>query len=210
MAIDLDRFEQRSVVLPPKSGTYADLQAVKGKLIYRRSPRAGTHEEKTPVGYFDLEAREEKTILDDAEAFETTFDGKKMLVTSKKKFAIVEVKEKQTFEKPIALGDIEVPLDPRAEWRQLFLDTYRFERDFFYDPGMHGVNWDAMKERYMSLLDDAVTRWDVNWIIGEFLGELNASHTYHGGGDLETALTRSIGMLGVDWELAGGARRRGH
>ena len=140
-------------------------------------------------------------------AFETTFDGKKMLVTSKKKFAIVEVKEKQTFEKPIALDDIEVPVDPRAEWRQLFVDTYRFERDFFYDPGMHGVNWDAMKERYMSLLDDAVTRWDVNWIIGEFLGELNASHTYHGGGDLETGLTRSIGMLGVDWELAGGAYR---
>jgi tricorn protease len=207
VAIDLDHFEQRSVVLPPKSGTYADLKAVKGKLIYRRSPRAGTHEEKTPVIYFDLDAREEKTILDDADAIETTFDGKKMLVTSKKKYAIVEIKEKQTFEKPIALADIEVPVEPRAEWRQLFLDTYRFERDFFYDPGMHGVNWDAMKERYMTLLDDAVTRWDVNWIIGEFLGELNASHTYHGGGDLETAPTRSIGMLGVDWELAGGAYR---
>jgi tricorn protease len=90
---------------------------------------------------------------------------------------------------------------------QLFIDTFRFERDFFYDPGMHGVNWNAMKERYMTLLDDAVTRWDVNWIIGEFLGELNASHTYHGGGDLETGPDRSIGMLGVDWELANGAYR---
>ena len=50
---------------------------------------------------------------------------------------------------------------------------------------MHGVNWNAMKERYMTLLDDAVSRWDVNWVIGEFLGELNASHTYHGGGDEE-------------------------
>ena len=49
------------------------------------------------------------------------------------------MKEKQTFEKPIALADIEVPVDPRAEWRQMFMDTYRFERDFFYDPGMHGV-----------------------------------------------------------------------
>ena len=202
VAIDFDRFEQRSVVLPPKSGNYADLQAVKGKLLYRRSPRAGTHDEKSPVVYYDLEEREEKTILDDADGFEATFDGKKIFVVSKKKFAIVEVKEKQKFEKPIALDDIEVPVDPRAEWRQLFMDTYRFERDFFYDPGMHGVNWDAMKARYMTLLDDAVTRWDVNWIIGEFLGELNASHTYHGGGDLETAPTRSIGMLGVDWELA--------
>jgi len=69
------------------------------------------------------------------------------------------------------------------------------------------VNWEAMKERYMTLLNDAVTRWDVDWIIGEFLGELNASHTYHGGAEFETGPARSIGMLGVDWELANGAYR---
>src|SRR5262249_61578738 len=87
------------------------------------------------------------------------------------------------------------------------MDTFRFERDFCYDPGMHGVNWNAMKERYQTLLDDAVTRWDVDWIIGEFLGELNASHTYHGGGDMEKGPSRSVGMLGVDWELANGGYR---
>ena len=64
-----------------------------------------------------------------------------------------------------------------------------------------------MKERYLTLLDEAVTRWDVNWVIGEFLGELNASHTYHGGGDEEQGPQRSVGMLGVDWELANGAYR---
>jgi tricorn protease len=205
--IDFDRFEDRSVVLPPASGSYADLAAVKGKLIYRRTPRAGTHDEKSPIVYFDFEEREEKTVLDDADSFEVTFDGKKMLVTSHRKYAVVDVKEKQKFDKPIDLAEIEVPVDPRAEWRQLFVDTFRFERDFFYDPGMHGVNWNGLKERYMTLLDDAVTRWDVDWVIGEFLGELNASHTYHGGGDLENAITRSIGMLGVDWELANGAYR---
>ena len=67
----------------------------------------------------------------------------------------------------------------------MFLDAFRFERDFFYDPGMHGVNWQAMKDALHDALDDAVSRWDVNWVIGEFLGELNASHTYHGGGDEE-------------------------
>ena len=49
---------------------------------------------------------------------------------------------------------------------QIFLDTFRFERDFFYDPGMHGLNWNAMKERYGTLLEDAVSRWDVNWVNG--------------------------------------------
>src|SRR5205085_416373 len=76
--IDVDGFEARSVVLPPKAGSYPDLHAVKGKLLFRRAPRAGTHEEKSPVMYFDFEDREEKTVLDDADGFEVTFDDKKM------------------------------------------------------------------------------------------------------------------------------------
>ena len=89
----------------------------------------------------------------------------------------------------------------------MFADTFRFERDFFYDPGMHGVDWPALRARYGKLLDDAVTRWDVNFVLGEFIGELNASHTYNGGGDVEQVPQRSVGMLGVDWELANGAYR---
>ncbi|HEY2151464.1 MAG TPA: S41 family peptidase [Vicinamibacterales bacterium] len=205
--IDLERFEARGIVLPPKAGAYADVSAVRGKLVYRRQPPAGTHDEKSPVVFFDLEAREEKQILEDADSIEVTFDGKKLLATSKRKFAVIEIKEKQGYDKALSLADIEIPVDPRAEWKQIFSDVFRFERDFFYDPGMHGVNWNAMKERYATLLDDAVTRWDVNFVIGEFLGELNASHTYHGGGDEEQADKTSVGMLGVDWELANGAYR---
>ena len=70
-----------------------------------------------------------------------------MLVASKKKFAIVEIKPAQKFEKPMATADIEVPVDPRAEWRQMFNDAYRFERDFFYDPDMHGVDWAGAARR---------------------------------------------------------------
>ena len=205
--IDLDGFEARGIELSPKAGNYADLHAIKGKLLYRRTPRAGTHDEQSPIIYFDFDDREEKTVLDDADGFEVTFDGKKMLVSSKHRFAIVDVKEKQKFEKPMDTADIDVPVDPRAEWRQLFMDTYRFERDYFYDPNMHGVSWNGLKERYLTLLDDAVTRWDVDWVIGEFLGELNSSHTYHGGGDQEQGSQRSVGLLGVDWELANGAYR---
>jgi tricorn protease len=205
--IDLDGFEGRAVVLPPKAGNYANLHAIKGKLLYRRRPRTGSGEEKSSIVYFDLTEREEKTVLEEGEGFETTFDGKKMLVVSKKKFAILEIKEKQKFEKPMVTADLEAPVDPRAEWRQMFADTFRFERDFFYDPGMHGVDWQGLRQRYGKLLDDAVTRWDVDFVLGEFIGELNASHTYKGGGDLEQAPKRSVGMLGVDWELANAAYR---
>jgi len=205
--IDLDGFEARAVVLPPKGGNYADLQAIKGKLLYRRQPRTGSGDEKNPIVFFDFAEREEKTVLDDADSFETTADGKKMLVESKKKFAILDIKAAQKFEKPLVTADMEAPVDPRAEWRQIFRDVYRFERDFFYDPNMHGVNWEALGERYSKVLEGAVTRWDVDFLIGEFIGELNASHTYHGGGDMEQAPQRSVGLLGVDWELSNGAYR---
>jgi tricorn protease len=72
---------------------------------------------------------------------------------------------------------------------------------------MHGVDWKAMKERYGKLLEHAVTRWDVNFVIGELIAELNASHTYRGGGDVEEGETRAFGYLGVDWELVNGAYR---
>jgi tricorn protease len=208
--IDLDGFEARGVVLPPKAGNYADLHAIKGKLVYRRQPRTGSGDEKNAIVYFDFAEREEKTVLDDADTFEATADGKKMLVISKKKYAILDIKAGQKFEKPMVTSEMEAPVDPRAEWRQIFRDVYRFERDFFYDPNMHGVNWEAMGERYSNVLEGAVTRWDVDFLIGEFIGELNASHTYHGGGDMEQAPQRSVGLLGVDWELANGAYRIKH
>jgi tricorn protease len=85
--------------------------------------------------------------------------------------------------------------------------VWRFERDFFYDKNMHGVDWNGMRTRYGKLLDDAVTRWDVNFVIGELISELNSSHTYRGGGDLPQSPSLAVGYLGVDWELANGAYR---
>jgi tricorn protease len=207
VAIDLEGFEARAVVLPPKPGNYAQLFASKGKVIYRRTPRAGAGEGKASLIFFDLEDRDEKTVLDDVDAVDVTADGKKAMVRRDDKYAIVEIKKEAKFEKPLRIDEMEMTVDPRAEWRQMFADAYRFERDYFYDPNMHGVDWKATRDRYAALLDDAVTRWDVNFVLGEFIGELNASHTYRGGGDQEEAPERGVGMLGIDWELANGAYR---
>ena len=134
-------------------------------------------------------------------------DGKKLLVVAAGKFGIIDLKPGQKLEKPLATGDIEVPVDPRAEWKQMFMDAYRFQRDYFYDPTMHGVDWAEMRSHYLALVEQAVTRWDLNFALGEFIGELNASHTYRSGGDVEQGAQRSVGMLGVDWEKANGAWR---
>lgn len=208
--IELGHFEQRLVILPPDPGNYTDLSAVTGKVVYRRLPRTGSGEEESPIVFYDLEEREEKTIIDEADGFMISHDGKKILVLNDDRMAIIEVKPDQKFEKPLRTNEMELVIDPQTEWRQIFADAWRFERDFFYDPAMHGVDWPAMRERYGRLLEDAVTRWDVNFVLGELIAELNASHTYRGGGDQESAASRGAGLLGVDWALENGAYRIAH
>jgi tricorn protease len=205
--IDLDGFESRAVVLPAEAGNYRSLRAVSGKVVFQRAPRSGSSSREQPVMYYDLEEREEKTIIGDAGDYEISADGKKMLVTKQDAWAIVSVAPDQKMEKKLPTGELEMEVDPREEWKQLFNDVWRTYRDVFYDPGMHGLDWDALRRQYAVLLDDAVTRWDVNFIIGELIGEVNASHTYVGGGDTETPRRRQVGLLGIDWSQENGAYR---
>jgi tricorn protease len=205
--IDLADFERRAVLLPPTNGSFADLAAVSGKLIYRRLPLAGDNDEKSVLKYYDLEKREEKTILDDVDQSILAAKGENLLARRKDDYVIIEPKADQKFDKKLPLTGLETTIDPVAEWQQIFTEAWRLERDFFYDPHMHGEDWEAMRQRYGGLIKDAVTRWDVNYVIGELIAELNSSHTYRGGGDLEGDLQRGVGYLGVDFSLENGAYR---
>jgi tricorn protease len=206
-AITLSGFEGRAVILPPAAGNITGIRGVAGKVVYLRIPNTGSAEKKRPLMFYDLDKREEKTIVDDVDGFQVSADGKKVLVAKGGAYSIVEVAENQKLDKKMPTSSLEMTVDPRAEWRQLFSDVWRFERDFFYDPNMHGVNWAAQRELYGKLLEAAVTRWDVNYVVGEMISELNASHTYRGGGDLERPVTRPVGYLGIDWALENGAYR---
>jgi tricorn protease len=205
--IDLDDFERRAVVLPPKPGYFADLAAVEGKLIYRRLPRAGSGEDTSALLYYDLEKREDKTVLENVDDVMLSAKADKMLVRRKGEYAIIEPKEGQKFDKKLPVNGLEMIVDPEAEWNQLFTEAWRLERDYFYDPNMHGVNWDTMRQRYGDLLKDAVTRWDVNYVIGELIAELNSSHTYRSGGDTENPREQGVGYLGADFSFENGAYR---
>jgi tricorn protease len=207
VAIDPDGLEERAVALPAAAGNYTDLQAVAGKVIYRRPPRTGSADKKTPLIAYDLKDRKEQTIIDDADAALVSANGQKVLVLQGRRWAIIDLKADQKIETPLRTAELVMSVDPPAEWRQIFNDVWRFERDYFYDPNMHGVDWNGMRTRYGRLLDGAVTRWDVNFVIGDLISELNSSHTYRGGGDLETGPRRGVGLLGVDWSLENGAYR---
>jgi tricorn protease len=205
--VDLADFERRAIVLPTKAGPVDDLAAVSGKLIYLRQPRVGSGDEKSNLVYFDLEKREEKTILHDVDESFLAAKGEKILVRRKEEYAIVEPKENQNFDKKLPLNALETMIDPVAEWSQIFNDAWRFMRDYFYDPNLHGEDWNAMRARYSGLLKDATTRWDLNYVLGELIGEINSSHTYRSGGDVEKPLERGVGYLGVDYSSENGVYR---
>lgn len=206
--IDLPDFERRLVVLPPRPGNYRYLSAVSGKVLYLKRPRTGTGEgEKSPIVMYDLKDRTEQTVLDDADAFLVSRDGRKALVQSNRRFAVVELKPGQKIDKPLRVTEMEMTVDPKAEWRQILTDVGRIFRDFFYDPNLHGVDWNAIRARYATLLEGAVTRWDLDFVIGEMIGELRSGHTYRSGGVVETGEQKNVGLLGVDWALDHGAYR---
>jgi tricorn protease len=207
--ITLENFEKRLTILPPAPGNYGDMAAVSGKLIYHRMPNTGAANRNRAVVYYDLENREEKTIIEDSDIFMVSADGKKILVGKAGNLAVVDIAPGQKLEKLMPTAQLEMTVDPRAEWKQIFNEVWRLERDFFYDPNMHGVDWQGLRERYGKLIENCMSRWDVNFVIGELIAELSASHTYRGGGDTDEAPTRNVGYLGIDWEIAEGAYKIG-
>ena len=202
--IDFDLFESRLVVLPPSAGNIGDLRAVSGKIAYARYPNTGSDGENASLKYFDLEEREEKTIIDKMDGYDVSADGKKVLLAKEGSFYVVDFAADQKTEKAIAVAEMEATINPMEEWTQIYNDAWRFQRDFFYDKDMHGVDWNAVRAQYAALIPYCVNRADINFVIGEMIGELNASHTYRGGGDGETPKNRAVGYLGIDWEKKDG------
>ena len=199
VTIEFEGFERRIIILPPEAGNMGNLAAADGKIIYMRYPNSGSDGEDSELMFFDLKEKESKTIMKNVNGYELSADGKKLLVRQGRNLGVVGVGSDQKMDKQLALNKMEMTIDPKAEWQQIFNDTWRFERDFFYDKNMHGVDWVAMRKQYGDMIQYAVTRNDVNFILGELIAELNASHTYNGGGDQETPEHKAVGYLGVDW-----------
>ena len=203
VVIDFEGMEGRLELLPLPSGNLNSLAAIKGKLIYMRYPNTGSPEGKGSIKFYDLEKREEKTIINDVDGYTLSGNDEKMLVAKGAAMAVISPDESAKFDKPLRLNEMQMTIDPMLEWKQIFNDAWRIERDYFYDKNMHGVDWVLTKERYLKILNGATTREEVDFVIGEMIGELNSSHTYHGGGDFEKVKSEQIGYLGINWEAEG-------
>jgi len=199
--IDLDGFEKRAFRLPVPNGDYGRLTVNdKNQLIYSRQGDG--------IKLFDLKdkKKEEKTVSGSGRSFRISGDGKKLLVIQGSSGTIQNASAGSSGKKVVTSGMTAV-IDPRDEWRQLFIEAWRLQRDFFYVANMHGVDWQAVRERYLGMIECCNTREDVGFVIHEMIAEMNVGHAYYAGGDVERSARVSVGMLGVDWELDEGAYR---
>lgn len=206
---DPETLEARMEILPVPAGNIGNLAAVEGKLLFQRFPNTGAAPGPPSLFVYDVEKREEKPALAGATAYVVSRDGKNILARDAKGFGLIKPAPDQRMDKLLRTTEMEMVLQPKEEWKQIFNDTWRRYRDFFYDPGMHQVDWNGIRKSYSALLDDAITRWDVLNIQQEMISELSAGHTYAGGGDVEQAKNRTHGLLGIDWATDNGAYKVG-
>lgn len=194
VTVDVDGLKDRIVGLPIKAAAYRNLTSIGDNLYYLRK---GSKDEKSLLFFYDLKKQKE-TELGQINGYEISADQKKMLVSQEKSYAIIDMpKAKIKIEKKLNLSDMQVKLNKKKEWTQIFEECWRQMREFFYAPNMHGVDWEGLREKYRPLVKHVNHRVDLTYIIGEMIGELSVGHTYVGGGDWEKAKRIKTGLLGA-------------
>jgi tricorn protease len=213
--IDLDDISTRVIPVPMKPGILSNLQVRKDKFFYIDTPQearqfgTGDHSPKNILHLYDVTKREDKVLLEGIDAYDLDKDGGKVIYKAGPVYGIVDAVpgKAKVGEGKLDLSGMQVDIDPRQEWRQIFHEAWRIERDFYWDPDMTGHDWKKIGSRYEALLPWVVDRSDLNYLIGEMIAELSTSHTYVGGGDQPKWQHVNVGMLGADYEADGGFYR---
>ena len=193
--VDLDNIHNRIVSLPIQPSNYSHITSAGNKIYYNRD---GSKDEKSRLLMYDLEKLEEKD-LGQIDGYEISADQKKMLVGQDRSYAIIDLPSAEIkITDKLNLSDMQIQLDKKAEWQEIFEECWRQMREFFYDPNMNGVDWVAVKAKYAPLVKYVNHRNDLTYIIGEMIGELNIGHAYVGGGDRPEVKRIQTGLLGAE------------
>ena len=214
VTIDFDGIADRIETLPLPRGNYRYPTAGENTLFYlnRDEGDFNRFEFRVPetmnLFAYDFETQKEKKVIDEINRYRLSADASSIVYQKGEAIGIIASSERESAGSPLNLADLRMRLDPMAEWKQIFNEAWRMERDFYYEPNIHGLDWTAMKEKYGRLLPYASCRQDIQFIIGELIGELNTSHTYVYGGDTRRDADRvNVGMLGVDYTVDEAANR---
>lgn len=187
--------QDRLVPLPLPPGGYFNLETVDGGFLFVQDGN---------LRRYDLAKREAKNVLDGVSGYTLNADRSKLLYRSGSGLAIAGTTPGQSRDSGrVPVDRIQVKIDPRTEWAQIYGDAWRIMRDWFYDARMHHVDWRAMRDKYRQLVANVAHRDDLDFILGELIGELNAGHTYVNRGESPRAPRIGVGVLGCEFDRDG-------
>ena len=211
VTIDFENIGQRILSLPIPARDYTTMATGKSGELYllEAPPGPGGPGPRPLVLYkFDLAKRKTDTFLSGIQGFDISFNGEKILYAQAGHWTIAPTAAPpKPGEGVLKLEQMEVWVDPRAEWKQMYHEVWRIERDFLYAPNLHGVNLPVTEKKYAQFLDGVGSRADLNYLFSEMLGQINIGHMFVGGGDVPEMPQVKVGLLGADYSVENGRYR---
>jgi tricorn protease len=216
LVIDLDGIRRRMAVFPVAEARYLQLIALETKVLLTSEEPAGalgkehfpTADAKNTLQAYDFATQKLEPVVEQMSWVSVSLDKKTMLVAVGERYRVLAAAEKP---KPEAgeeankesgwldLARVRVSIDPRAEWRQMYREAWRLQRDQFWTADMSNIDWQRVHELYLPLLERVATRGEFSDLLWEMQGELGTSHAYEWGGDYRPAPRYELGHLGADF-----------
>ncbi len=209
--IDFDNISRRILALPlPEKNYFAVSPGKEGILYVEDGPLVDMQPGPRPitVNKFDFKTRKTDKILEGATVFTLSDNREKMLYKQGEQWFITGAESAaKPGEGALKMADIEVYVDPRAEWKQMYHEVWRIERDFFYDPHFHGLDIASAELFYGPYLSEVSSRSDLNYLFEEMLGNITVGHMFIAGGTQPDVRRLKVGLLGADYKVENGRYR---
>ena len=218
--ITLENMQERIIPAPVKNGNLFRLEATDDGFVYLRKTQNEflkyqyVDDENTKTNLdlhrFTFKNKKDQLLISGISQYHLSADGKRLIYRAGNRFGVVDLGKAKVGDGALNLKSITMKIDKLQEYKQMFDEAWRIERDWFYDKNMHGLNWKKVHDMYAKFVPYCGSRGDLNYLIGEMIAELNAGHTYVYGGDYERGKHVSVGLLGVDFAMENGYPRIKH
>ncbi|WP_420386386.1 S41 family peptidase [Roseivirga sp.] len=197
--IDFDDIDRRTIALPLPTANYTSMVAGPAGSVFIGERPAGSF--AITLHKFSLEKRKADEFLTGVRQFSISADGKKMLVRSGSRWTVTNTGGPSGKGGDNLNVNLQMKLDRSEEWKQIFEEAWRYEKDYFYDPNLHGRDWDVVYNRYAPLIPFVKHRADLNYVLNQVNGELSVGHSFVGGGDYPDVERSNMGLLGADLKI---------
>jgi tricorn protease len=216
--IDLEGITARAIPFPVAEGIFTSIRGIKGKALLLSFPIEGTihqpgenHEPRGHIDSYDFEGQKTESLMDGVNEFDISRDCRTLIYRSRKRLRVFKAGDKapkgDNGDRPsresgwLDLSRVKVSVQPASEWKQMFAEAWRLQREHFWSEDMSGIDWDAIYKQYAPLVERVSSRSELSDLFWELQGELGTSHAYEGGGEYRQRPHYQQGFLGVDWSF---------